>query len=211
MSSVDDAEVDDDEYEEAPGLWGSFATALRLIVGWFCVAIGVVNLLVEVDRVNGEPDTGYFVFHTMLFVGGLVLLGVAWLGHRPGVPGYVAGGLVAAAGMAVSGITVTWSECCLTAFQVRHGWPFAFIARNEGAGEAGRWHIDSQHALADMLFWGYAGLLVLVMIALMRRATNPEEPEPVKSAGTGHAEARAYIEHGQDETPEPVRERAEGA
>jgi hypothetical protein len=33
------------EEDEAPGLWTSFGTALRLIVGWFCVAIGVLNLL----------------------------------------------------------------------------------------------------------------------------------------------------------------------
>src|SRR4051794_13686117 len=152
VSSVGNAEVDDDELdEEGPGLWESFFTALRLIVGWFCVAIGVVNLLVEVDRVDGEPDTGYFVFHAVLIVGGLVLLGVTWLGRRPGAPGYLTGVLVAAAGMAVSAVTVTSSQCCLRGFGVRHGWPFAFVARDDAAGEAGRWHVDSQHLLADLL------------------------------------------------------------
>jgi hypothetical protein len=215
VSSVGNPEVDDDELEdESPGLWGSFFTALRLIVGWFCVAIGVVNLLVEVDRVDGGPDTGYLVFHAMLVAGGFVLLGVNSLGRSAGAPGYAAGALVAAAGMAVSAVTVTASACCLRAFDVRHGWPFAVVARNDAAGEAGRWHVDSQHLLADLLFWGYTGLLVLVLVALMRRATG-RQPAPghTIAAGTGHAEQRAYIEHGQMDQPAdpPVRERADGA
>jgi hypothetical protein len=215
VSSAGNAEVDDELQEEAPGLWESFFTALRLIVGWFCVAIGVVNLLVEVDRVSGEPDTGYFVFHTMLFAGGLVLLGVSWLGRSPGLPGYVAGGLVAAAGMVGSAVTVTSSQCCLRAFDVRHGWPFAFVARDEAGGAAGRWHVDSQHLLADLLFWGYAGLLVLVVVALIRRATGHDTAaghDEAAGPATGHAEQRAYIEHMQTDEPgdAPVRERAEG-
>jgi hypothetical protein len=221
VSSARSAEVDDHEVEEeSPGLWESFFTALRLIVGWFCIAIGVVNLLVEVDRVDGEPDTGYFFFHTMLFVGGLVLLSLPWLGRSPGLPGYVAGGLVAAAGMVVSGIMVTSSQCCLTVFQVRHGWPFAFVARNEATGEAGRWHIDSQHLLADLMFWAYVGLMVLVVIALLRRVTGNETPAAAAledSTIATHAEQRAYIENGQNDgaakgpaQDAPVRERADG-
>jgi len=214
VSSVGNAEVDDELEEEAPGLWESFFTALRLIVGWFCVAIGVVNLLVEADRVDGETNTGYLVFHAMIFVGGLVLLAVPWLGRSSGAPGYVTGGLVASLGMVLSAVTVTSSACCLRAFDVRHGWPFAFVARDDAAGEAGRWHVDSQHLLADLLFWGYVGLLVLVVVALMRRATV-REPAPGErvEVGTGHAEQRAYIEHGQLDEPAdaPVRERADGA
>ncbi|GLY95673.1 hypothetical protein Acsp02_29280 [Actinoplanes sp. NBRC 103695] len=188
-----------DVEDEAPGLWTSFGTALRLIVGWFCVAIGVLNLLVEVDRNRGDPpDTPFFLFHVMLFVGGITLLAVSWLGRGPGLPGYLAGALVTTAGMVVSGIPVTPSVCCRTAFDVRHGWPFTFVARNEGVGEAARWHIDSQHLLADLLFWGYAGLIALVIVAMVRRAVTPRaepseepaEPEP-GPLGAVHAEQRA--------------------
>ncbi|MFG1602983.1 hypothetical protein [Actinoplanes sp. NPDC049265] len=209
MSSTGNAEVDEDELEdEAPGLWTSFATALRLIVGWFCIAIGVLNLLVEVDRNSGDPpDTPYFVFHAMLFVGGIALLSVGWLGRRPGLPGFLTGGLVTAAGLVITGVPVTPSVCCMTAFDIRHGWPFTFAARDTGA----RWHIDSQHLLADLLFWGYVGLIALVIAASVRRAVTGD--------GSSFEEARAEQRALADEntiieaTPraEDLRQRADGS
>jgi hypothetical protein len=201
VSSTVNPPVDEDDLDaEAPGLWGSFGTALRLIVGWFCVAIGVLNLLVEMDRASGDPpDPAYFVFHAMLFVGGITLLAVSWLGRGPGLPGYLAGGLVAAAGLVISGIPVTNSVCCMSAFDVRHGWPFTFVARDEGVGAAARWHIDSQHLLADLLFWGYVGLIALVIVATVRRVATPDAAPPAAAppaaaagrGATAHAEHRA--------------------
>ena len=159
------------EEDEAPGLWTSFGTALRLIVGWFCVAIGVLNLLVGVDWTGGDPDTAYVTFHGMLVVGGLLLLSLSRLVRRPGTIGYLAGGLVAAAGLLVGSIPVNNTVCCMTGFAIRHGWPFTFLARDE---QAGRWHVDSQHLLADLLFWGYAGLIAM---ATVRRAhAEPRVP-----------------------------------
>jgi hypothetical protein len=158
---------------EPPGLWESFGTALRLIVGWFCVAIGVLNLIVELDRQAGTPDLPYFLFHGMLLVGGVVLLALSWIGPRPGFVGYLAGGAVLVFGMLLSAVPATTTVCCLAAFSIRHGYPFTFVARDPGA----RWHIDSQHVLADALFWGYAGLIVLVAIAVLRGATGRVESD----------------------------------
>jgi hypothetical protein len=184
MSQPEPPEDDDDE---APGLWESFFTALRLIVGWFCIAIGVLNLIVEADRNTGRPDMPYFVFHTMLFVGGIVLLALSWLVERPGIVAYVSGGVVAAAGLVITGVPVTNTVCCMWAFDVRHGWPFTFMARDDG-----RWHIDSQHLLADLLFWGYAGLIVLVAVSLIHRGRPAaEETGGPAPAAAPHAEARA--------------------
>lgn len=181
------AEIDDDEEdEEAPGLWTSFFTALRLIVGWFCLAIGVLNLIVEVDRNSGSPDRAYFAYHVMMLVGGLLLLGLGWLDRDPGLPGYLAGGAVALVGLIASGIQVSMDVCCMTAFAVRHGWPFTFMAK-----DTGRWHIDSQHLLADLLFWGFAGLIVLVAVALLRPQRADREPEPETPRHSTHAESRA--------------------
>ncbi|MEV7622383.1 hypothetical protein [Actinoplanes sp. NPDC089786] len=206
MSSAANTQVDEFE-DEAPGLWTSFATALRLIVGWFCLAIGVLNLLVEVDRNIGDPpDTAYFFFHVMLIVGGITLLAVSWLGRSPGLSGYLTGGLVLVAGMVVSGVPVSSSVCCMTAFDIRHGWPFTFVARDEGVGAAAGWHIDSQHLLADLLFWGYVGLIALVIVALIGRAGSPE-PDPAgaepASAPPTHAEHRALATEAVDDPAEP--------
>lgn len=188
---------EEDEEEEPPGLWTSFGIALRLIVGWFCVAIGSLNLIVEVDRVTGSPDVAYFLFHCVLFVGGLVLLGVSWMGRSPGPVGYTAFGLVLAGGTVLSAISVTNTVCCLQTYAIRHGYPFSFLARNEGEP----WHVDSQHLLANLLFWGYVGLFVLVAVSLVRRATGhtPDEPE------TKHPETQHYA-HAEPRAEERVRE-----
>ncbi|AGZ46095.1 hypothetical protein AFR_39205 [Actinoplanes friuliensis DSM 7358] len=171
MGNVQSAtEVEDDD-EEAPGLWESFGAALRLIVGWFSIAIGILNLLVELDR-GSAADGAYLLFHAMLLVGGVLMVSLAWIAARPGVAGWSAGGGVLAAGMLASGVPASDALCCLSAYAVRHGYPFSFAARD---ADGGRWHVDSQHLLADLLFWGYAGLIVLVVVALARRATHHHE------------------------------------
>jgi hypothetical protein len=176
MSAVGNVEADtDDDLDdyEAPGMWESFGTALRLIVGWFCVAIGVLNLVVELDRQTGTPDKPYLLFHGMLLIGGVVLLALGWLAPRPGFLGYFVGGAILVFGTLVSAVPATTTICCITAFSIRHGYPFTFAARDPG----GSWHIDSQHLLADAMFWGYAGLIVLVLIAVLRGATGEVESD----------------------------------
>jgi hypothetical protein len=153
------------DHDEAPGLWGSFGAALRLIVGWFSVAIAVLNLVAELDRV---PERPYLLFHVLLLIGGLLVISLGWGAAGTGPVGYCAGGAVLVAGMLVSALPANATVCCMTAFSVRHGYPFTFLARNEGGG----WHVDSRHLLADLLFWGYAGLIVLVGVAKTRRATE---------------------------------------
>jgi hypothetical protein len=155
----------------------------------------MLNLLAEVDRTTGDPDIAYFLFHTMLFVGGTVLLSVSRLGHRPGVAGYTTGAVVAAAGLVTSSVPVTNTVCCMAGFAVRHGYPFTLAARDAG----GRWHLDSPHLLADLLFWGYAGLLAVVVVALFRRLTRPR-PDDI-DAGT----AKQYT-HAEPRIREQVRE-----
>jgi hypothetical protein len=188
-------EVADDEDDETPGLWTSFAIALRLIVGWFCVAIGVLNLLVELDRTSGTTDLPYLIFHAVLLVGGVLLLALGWIGPNPGAVGYWAGGTVAGLGVIISAIPATTTVCCLTAFSVRHGFPYTFMARDVGA----RWHIDSQHTLADLLFWGYCGLFALLAVSLFRQPAD-EIDEP---GGPPMAEPRQYIEH-RTEAPDRI-------
>jgi hypothetical protein len=151
--------------DEAPGLWGSLSTALRLIVGWCSVTVAVLNLLAEIERV---PDRAYLLFHVLLLIGGLLLISFGWGGAGAGPVGRTAGGAVLAGGMLISALPVNDAVCCLTAFAVRHGYPFSFVARHEG----GRWHLDGPHLIADLFFWGYAGLLVLALVTLTRRGAK---------------------------------------
>jgi hypothetical protein len=188
MSAVGDVEADADGVGD-PGLWTSFATALRLIVGWFSVAIGVLNLLAEVDRATGTPDMPYLLFHVMLCLGGTVLLAASRLGRAAGAAGCTAGATVAVAGLPISAIPATTTLCCVTAFSVRHGFPFTFAARNDGSGG---WHIDGGHLLADLLFWAYAGLLVLVVVARTGPAAHPGDRPEARVTPATHAEHHAH-------------------
>lgn len=171
MSAV--GEVEHDE-EAPPGLWESFGSALRLIVGWFCVAIGTLNLMVELDRTVGTPDSAYLLFHFILLVGGVLLVALAWIDPAPGLLGYVVGGVVMVAGVVLSALPDNQMVCCMTAFDERHGYPFTIIARDAGS----RWHVDSQHLIADLLFWGFMGLMFLLVVALTRRVTNHDDRDP---------------------------------
>ncbi|WP_305785085.1 hypothetical protein [Symbioplanes lichenis] len=171
MSTVGDVDPAlEEEEEEAPGLWGSFGAALRLIVGWFSVAIGILNLVVEIDRSDATPDGAYLLFHAVLLVGGALLIGLGWFDPRPGLPGYAAGAAVLVAGVVLSALPRNNTVCCMSAFDERHGYPFTLIARNAGS----RWHVDSQHLLADLLFWGFLGLVALLAVSLLRRATQQD-------------------------------------
>lgn len=151
--------------DERPGLRGSFGAGLRLLVGWFSVAIAILDLLTEMDR---APERGYLLFHILLLVGGSLLISFGRGAAGAGSAGYAGFGAVLAGGMLLSALPVTDARCCMTAFAVRHGYPFTFLARDDGA----RWHVDGRHVLVDLLFWGYAGLIVLVLVATARRVTE---------------------------------------
>ena len=158
MGARGNAESADDA---APGPWGSFGAALRLMVGWLSVAIAILNLATELDHL---PAPSYLLFHAVLLVGGLLLISH---GRGAGPAGYLAAGAVLVGGLVVSALPVNHTVCCTT-FAVRHGYPFTLVARNAGGG----WHVDGRHLLADLLFWGYAGLIVLVLVSMARRVVQ---------------------------------------
>jgi hypothetical protein len=112
------------------------------------------------------PDRAYLLFHTLLLVGGLLLISFGWGAAGTGPAGYAGFGLVLTGGMLVSALPANDAVCCMTAYSVRHGYPFTFLGRHDGGG----WHVDSPQLAADLLFWGYAGLIVLVLVAMARRA-----------------------------------------
>lgn len=200
MGHADAADQEEHDEDDSPGLWTSFGTALRLIVGWFCVAIGLLNLLVELDQGTRPRDGAYVIFHLVLLVGGVVLLALEFIDPRPGRPAYGAAVAVTLAGMIAGAIPATTTICCMSAFAVRHGFPFTFVARH---GAADRWHIDSQHTLADLMFWAYAGLFVLIVVSLVRRRPDPDDEDSGRPA-----DERVYIEqprepHGRTVGPLP--------
>jgi hypothetical protein len=186
MSATADAGTSANQHA---GLWASFATAVRLIVGWFSVLLAALDLIIEIDRPIGVSDGPYLVFHVVWLVGGMTLVALAWIDPRPGRAGYVAAAAVTVAGTITGAVPATTSVCCMSGFPVRHGYPFIFLARQD----AGPWQFGGPHLLADLMFWAFVGLMVLVVVALFRRppahspVAAPEEP--------GFEEERQYIEH----------------
>jgi hypothetical protein len=85
MSATDkaDAATDKDSAEGNENA-APVRTALRLIVGWLCVAISVLNLTDEIGRPSGVSDVPYLLFHAVVLVGGMVLLALDWIGPKPG-------------------------------------------------------------------------------------------------------------------------------
>lgn len=145
-----------------PGVWDSVGTGLRLIVGWFSIVIGLLNLVVEM---GDRPEAAYLLFNGMLVAGGAVLISLAAVPGRPGTAGYLAAAGVLVAGMSISTLLTSDTACCLGSLAERHGYPFAVLARDAGQG----WQVDGGRLVADLMFWGYAGLLALLVVELARR------------------------------------------
>jgi hypothetical protein len=159
--------------DAGPGLLALAEMALRLVLGWLCLMIAVFDLLVDLDRQTRAVDVPFLLFHAVLLVGGGLLLGLGWFAPRPRLADYLTGGAILVFGSLLSSLPATTTVCCLPAYAVRHGYPFAFAGHDDG----GRWHVDGPYLIADVLFWALAGLIVLIVIAMLRRAARHPESD----------------------------------
>lgn len=144
--------------EHDPGLLTSSATVIRLLVGWSGTAIGILNLSMGID------SGSYLFFHALLLITGLALLGVDHVlgDRRPDRTGYLAAAGVTLLGLVLSAVPAT-TVCCMRDRSERHGYPFALLGH-----EPGPWLFSFGHAVADLVFWLCAGVLVLILVTLVR-------------------------------------------
>jgi hypothetical protein len=173
------AEVDD------PGLMASVIAMLRLMTGWACTTLGLLNLAMGVDTGPGSTDGPYLLFHAMLTLTGLGLLALGGLRKRPGRAAYLTGAAVTVTGLVLSAVPATDIACCMREFPVRHGFPFTMLA-----GGDGRWHVDAERAIADLIFWSGAGFIALLLVTQLRSVRRAAPPEHGSHHAT-HAEQRA--------------------
>ncbi|HEX5200385.1 MAG TPA: hypothetical protein VFW27_10655 [Actinoplanes sp.] len=160
------------------GPLASVLIMLRLLVAWCIAALGALGLLM------GFADTHYVIFHAVLLVAGLAMLGFRPMFRRPRPIAYLTGAAVAVLGLVISALPrASAVVCCrLAGYDHPHGFPFAFLAGG---------HLDPWRALADLVFWACAGLLPLVVIALVAPRAEPAPDHP--AGHTAHAEQRAEV------------------
>lgn len=145
------------------------------VIGALTLVGGLTWLLLNL---HGPQPAVDLLVGVVLTVGGLVLL----MPHRVRLPWFVgATGAVVAAivGPAIGLLMHRTQQCCGFAYVDGRGFPFPLMQR-AGAGntpEAARgaalgspWQIDLVSLVTDVFFWAYAGLLIVVFVALARRA-----------------------------------------
>jgi hypothetical protein len=127
----------------------------------------------------------------LVFVaGGLVLL----MPHRIHLPGRLTSGAalgVAAAGTIAGLVVGTAQSCCAFVYAMTRGFPFDWLQREAAAGDSAtarrlalgsQWQVNAVGLAGDLVFWAYAGMLVVVLVVLSRRMAAERE--------TDRAEAR---------------------
>lgn len=154
----------------------SVGSTARLVLGWAFAALGILNLSM------GVAGGGYLLFHVVLLVTAVALMGFGRIGRRPARIAWPAAGAVTLLGLVLSTLPSLDAGCCLRDRAGRHGFPFTMYATGGG------WRVDAVLLVSDLVFWSSVGFLVLTALTLLRR--SPHEPPPVATNPT-HAEGRA--------------------
>jgi hypothetical protein len=157
------------------------AAVLRGVLGATTLVGGLTWVLLNLHGPRPATDVPAGL---VLAAGGLVLL----MPHRITLPPFwgLAGPVAAAlAGTAGGLASVLARACCAFVFAEARGWPFRWLQRGAVAGDpetarnlgrAARWQVDVPAAAGDLLVWAYAGLLVVVVAVLVRRAAADRAP-----------------------------------
>ena len=135
----------------------------RLLCGWACVAVAVLDLFMGLE-------TGpYLLFHLVLLVGGVLLLGLGKL-RKPF--SYAVIFALAVVTLVVAALPATSRACCMRGLDARHGYPLTVLGWDHGQ----QVHFAPAHAVADLTFWFLVWLLLRVALASLR--PHPATPSP---------------------------------
>jgi hypothetical protein len=164
--------ANDVSIDEKTSRWAAAGRLVRWLAGALSLVGGLTWILVTthawVDLAVG----------LVLAAAGLVLL----MPHRIRLPRRLTALVMAgfalvgtAAGLAV----LTERTCCSYAAIADRGWPFTWIQRGAIAddpvtaqrlADASNWNVDLVSLTANVVLWAYAGLLLVVIGVLVRRA-----------------------------------------
>ena len=203
---------------DSEDLWRSAAVAARMLAGWACLAVALLDLGMGIDLGAGTTDRSYLIFHVVLLLGGLLLLGMGRLPKRPRPLAYALTAALAVLAVVFAALPRTSTVCCMRGQAVRHGFPFTFLAWDVGEPQ----HFSISHAITDLVFWFLLGLLLLAVVTQVlpsravaspvepaRPATHAEERATQAEERATHPEGRAIQAEGLPPLP-PGHERAAG-
>lgn len=159
----------------APRRTSPILALLRWLLGAFSLVAGFTWALVNLSTRTVLIDC---LVGAVLVGGGLVLL----MPHRvrlPKLPTALAMTGTALAGTLAGLFSTRTQTCCTYLEYTDRGWPFHWAQRGAVAGDAdtahrlalsSNWHVDLVSLAGNLLFFAYAGLLVVVLVVQIRRA-----------------------------------------
>ena len=143
-----------------PDLRSSALTILRLILGWACASLGLLDLAM------GLRPAAYAVFHLVMLVTGAVLLALGMLRKRPGRGAFLTAAAVSGAGLLISAL-------------VNRGYPFRLRSAGLAVADLFFWACV-----------GFFALLLVTMLRPDRRPTRARRRTRAAGRPTSHAERR---------------------
>jgi hypothetical protein len=152
----------------------TLVTGARLICGWACTAVAVLDL------VTGFETGLYLAFHLVFLVGGLLLLA-----RKPLKPfQYAVVTALAVLTTVVAALPSAERACCMRGLEVRHGFPLTVLGWNHGQQH----HFAAAHTVADLVFWFLCWMIAAVVLVTVHPTTSNRATEPSPD--------RAHIEQG---------------
>lgn len=167
-----------EDQEPAPGFEADKSAGGRLVaaaVGAVSLVGGLTWILLNAARPVAWVDVGV---GAVVAAGGLVLL----MPHRVRLPHALAWPVAGGAGVlgtAAGVLSVTTYLCCMFVYGEGRGFPFRWLTRGAEADDpaaarrlaAGAgWDVDVASLLVNAFVWAYAGILILTVVTLVRRA-----------------------------------------
>jgi len=178
VASIDEARSDDPSGAGTRGEsgWALVFRVLRALAGGVSLVLGLLWILLTTTQ--GHVHGTDLAVGLVLTIGGLVLL----MPHRIRLPPVATAITVAVVGLGgtAAGLVVRTSQaCCMFAYIVDRGWPFHWLERGAVADDpdtayrlarGAHWDVNVISLAADLVLWAYAGMVLVVIAVLVRRA-----------------------------------------
>ena len=154
--------------------WQQLRAVFGGLVGALTLVGGLTWLLLNLNGPHPALDA---LVGVVFAAGGLVLL----MPHRIRLPGLVTSAAAAGAGLggtAVGLVAGSAQLCCAFAYAMARGWPFHWVQRGAVADDPDNarrlalgadWQVDVVGLIGNLVFWAYAGMLIVAAVGLARR------------------------------------------